>query len=270
MIAVAEAARNIVCTGGKPVAITNCLNFGNPYNTEVYWQFVHTIKGMGAACTKFGTPVTGGNVSFYNQSNIAGEIIPVYPTPTIGMLGIMDDVNDLMTLDFKAKGDLIYVIGEFHNDLGSSEYLQTIKGIQYSPAPYFDLDTELKTQELVADLITKNWILSAHDLSEGGLFTALLESAMVNNLGFSVNYNSSYRRDAYWFGEAQSRILVSISGESTEEEIENFEAELWESKLIWTFIGEVTDGNISIDDTDFGPISTWKTAYNNTIGNIMN
>src|SRR4029079_6987319 len=107
-IAVAEAARNIVCSGGEPSAITNCLNFGNPYNKEVYWQFVHAIKGMGKACEKFQTPVTGGNVSFYNQSSDEG---PVFPTPTIGMLGILKDKKNRMTLDFKNTGDLIFLIG---------------------------------------------------------------------------------------------------------------------------------------------------------------
>jgi phosphoribosylformylglycinamidine synthase subunit PurL len=121
-IAVSEAARNIVCSGGEPSAVTNCLNFGNPYNPEVYWQFVGAIKGMSSACLKFETPVTGGNVSFYNQSSYEG---PVFPTPTIGMLGILKDKNNRMTLDFKQQGDLIYLIGESKNDLASSEYIIT-------------------------------------------------------------------------------------------------------------------------------------------------
>ncbi len=119
-IAVAEAARNITCAGGEPVAITNCLNFGNPYVPEVYWHFVEAIKGMGEACIKFETPVTGGNVSFYNQSSDEG---PVFPTPTIGMLGVLDNTETLTTLDFKAEGDLIYLIGESVNDIASSQYL---------------------------------------------------------------------------------------------------------------------------------------------------
>jgi phosphoribosylformylglycinamidine synthase len=265
MIAVAEAARNIVCTGGKPVAITNCLNFGNPYNTEVYWQFVNVIKGMGAACAKFGTPVTGGNVSFYNQSTIGGDIVPVYPTPTIGMLGMLDDVSKLMTLDFKAAGDLIYLIGEPQNDLGSSEYLQTIKNVQHSNAPYFKLEAEFELQTLIAELIETDWLLSAHDVSEGGLFTTLLESAMVRNLGFAVKNDPDFRLDAYWFGEAQSRVVVSIEADRYEE----FEAQLWDSKISFCHVGEVTEGIISIDTTDFGTIDTWKTAYNTTIEKVM-
>jgi phosphoribosylformylglycinamidine synthase len=130
MIAVAEAARNIVCSGGQPLGVTNCLNFGNPYDPEVYYQFVNAIKGMGEACRKFDTPVTGGNVSFYNQ-NPDG---PVYPTPTIGMVGLLENVENKMTLDFKTEGDVIYLIGSANNDIASSQYLSKIVGIEFSPA----------------------------------------------------------------------------------------------------------------------------------------
>jgi phosphoribosylformylglycinamidine synthase II len=133
-IAVSEAARNIVCSGGLPSAVTNCLNFGNPYNPEVYWQFVGSIKGMGKACLKFETPVTGGNVSFYNQSSYEG---PVFPTPTIGMIGLVPDKTNQTTLDFKKEGDAIYLIGENKNDISSSEYLYSFHKIKNTPAPYF-------------------------------------------------------------------------------------------------------------------------------------
>ncbi|HAP30714.1 MAG TPA: phosphoribosylformylglycinamidine synthase subunit PurL, partial [Flavobacteriales bacterium] len=139
-MAVAEAARNIVCSGGVPSAITNCLNFGNPYNPEVYWQFVGAIKGMSKACLKFKTPVTGGNVSFYNQTAIDGNEVPVFPTPTIGMLGIVEDKKHIMSLDFKGKSDLIYLLGESHNNISSSEYLASYHGIKASSTPPFDLD----------------------------------------------------------------------------------------------------------------------------------
>ena len=139
MIAVAEAARNIVCSGGEPLGITNCLNFGNPFDPELYYQFVYAVKGMGDACRKFDTPVTGGNVSFYNQ-NPDGA---VYPTPTIGMVGVIDDMENRMTLDFKQAGDVIYVIGKNTGDISSSEYLHKLCKVEYSPAPYFDLNEEL-------------------------------------------------------------------------------------------------------------------------------
>ncbi|HXC06671.1 MAG TPA: phosphoribosylformylglycinamidine synthase subunit PurL, partial [Bacteroidia bacterium] len=165
-IAVAEAARNIACSGGEPSGVTNCLNFGNPYNPEVYWQFVGAIKGMGAACTKFSTPVTGGNVSFYNQSSFEG---PVFPTPTIGMLGILQDKTNRMTLGFKNEGDIIYMIGDSHNCIASSEYLYSFHGIKNSPAPYFNLDEEYSAHQAVKALIKEKLILSAHDVSDGGL-----------------------------------------------------------------------------------------------------
>jgi phosphoribosylformylglycinamidine synthase len=144
MIAVSEAARNITVSGGIPSAVTNCLNFGNPYNPESYWQFVGAIKGMSAACLKFETPVTGGNVSFYNQTVKNGFEVPVFPTPTIGMIGILENKGNVMSLDFKQKGDLIFIIGDSHNDISSSEYLATYHGVKESPAPYFDLEKELQ------------------------------------------------------------------------------------------------------------------------------
>ena len=147
MIAVAEAARNIVCSGGEPLGVTNCLNFGNPYDPEVYYQFVHAIKGMGEACRKFDTPVTGGNVSFYNQ-NPDG---PVYPTPTIGMVGLVEDMSKAMTLNFKEEGDVIFVVGALKNDINCSEYLHNICGVQYSPAPYFEIDEEYNLQQTVKE-----------------------------------------------------------------------------------------------------------------------
>ena len=156
-IAVAEAARNITCAGGEPVAITNCLNFGNPYVPEVYWQFVSAIKGMSEACTKFQTPVTGGNVSFYNQSSDEG---PVFPTPTIGMLGVLDDKNTLMTSNFKAEGDLIYLIGESQNDIASSQYLASFHNVTAAPAPYFDLEKEYDMHQVVKQLIKEKLIQS--------------------------------------------------------------------------------------------------------------
>jgi phosphoribosylformylglycinamidine synthase subunit PurL len=151
MIAISEAARNIVCSGGKPLAITNCLNFGNPYNPEVYYQFVNAIKGMGDACKAFGTPVTGGNVSFYNQSQIDGKAVPVYPTPTIGMLGIMEDSSRIMTIPFKAEGDLIYMLGKAPATFGISEYLRNNHHIEHAPAPHFEIEEELELHSIVSN-----------------------------------------------------------------------------------------------------------------------
>jgi phosphoribosylformylglycinamidine synthase II len=259
MIAVSEAARNIVCSGGQPLGVTNCLNFGNPYDPGVYYQFVHAIKGMGEACRKFDTPVTGGNVSFYNQ-NPDG---PVYPTPTIGMVGLLEDINARMTLDFKNEGDVIYVLGKMTGDINSSEYLHRVHEVDFSPAPYFQLDEEYKLQQKLAELINKKLVRSAHDVSEGGLFVTLCESAFNCDLGFSVITNSSIRKDAWLFGEGQSRVTVSVSLEKTEQ-FENMLQDMPFEK-----IGVVTTGEIVIDGDFWGTIDWWQEKYDTAIENYL-
>ena len=262
MIAVAEAARNIVCSGGEPLGVTNCLNFGNPYDPEVYWQFTNAIKGMGEACVKFDTPVTGGNVSFYNQSPDG----PVYPTPTIGMVGLLNSAADKMTMNFKNVGDVIYLLGESKNDISSSEYLHKIIGEEYSPCPYFDLDKEFNLQQALLQLIKEKQILSAHDVSEGGLFTTLLESAFIQNFGFSVAQNDkTIRSDAYWFGEAQSRVVVSVS----DEQEAAFLAALAGKNIPAAKLGVVTENNIEINNENWDGIGYWKGKYDNVIGGFM-
>lgn len=261
MIAVSEAARNIVCSGGVPVAITNCLNFGNPYNPEVYYQFVEAIKGMGEACRKFDTPVTGGNVSFYNQS----EDGPVYPTPTIGMVGVLDNLDQKMSIGFKHAGDTIYMLGAAHNDINCSEYLHHIIGATHSPAPYFDLDEEYKLQQTVANLISMKLVKSAHDISEGGMFACLLESAMANGLGFTIETGNDIRKDAALFGEAQSRVIVSVNTDLCA----LFEAEL--KGLPFTKLGTVNaQKEIMVDGDNWGYISDWKEAYDTALEKMLN
>jgi phosphoribosylformylglycinamidine synthase len=253
MIAVAEAARNIVCAGGEPVAITNCLNFGNPYNPEVYYQFAEAIRGMGEACRTFETPVTGGNVSFYNQYSQNGETLPVYPTPTIGMLGLLDDYDQLMTLDFKNEGDVIYLLGTSRDDLGSSEYLRTVHSVAFSHCPYFDLKEEYALQQTLKKAIRLNILASVHDVSEGGLFNNLLESAMPRKLGFEITANASVRKDAWLFGESQSRVVVSVSPEHSAT-LERF---LSEEGVPFETVGTVKGADIKVDGEDFGAIDTW-------------
>jgi len=261
-IAVAEAARNITCAGGEPVAITNCLNFGNPYVPEVYWQFVGSIKGMSTACTKFETPVTGGNVSFYNQSSDEG---PVFPTPTIGMLGVMDDLSTLTRSDFRNEGDLIYLIGESKNDISSSQYLASFHKISTSPAPYFDLEKEYAMHQVMKQLIREKLLVSAHDVSDGGLYIALLESALPNSLGFSVETDSEIRKDAFLFGEAQGRVVVSIKPENQEALVELIAT----SETEFSFLGTVTSGELKIDDADFGSIKEASAFYDNVLHDIL-
>lgn len=262
MIAVAEAARNIVCSGGEPIGVTNCLNFGNPYDPEVYYQFVKAVTGMGDACRKFNTPVTGGNVSFYNQ-NPEG---PVYPTPTIGMVGVIDDLDNRMTMDYKKTGDFIVLIGEQRNDIASSEYLHKIRGVEYSPAPAFNLFEEYQVQQFVAGAIRNKQILSAHDISEGGLIVTLIEKGFNRNLGFAVEASVSGRNDAYWLGEAQSRVVVTCSAEQLAE----LQGDAMEKGIGCTVIGKVTDGAISVNGADWGNIAAWKNKYDTAIENIIN
>lgn len=263
-IAVAEAARNIVCSGGEPSAVTNCLNFGNPYNPEVYWQFVGSIKGMSKSCEKFKTPVTGGNVSFYNQSVIGGKEEAVFPTPTIGMIGILP-VNNHMTLNFKNEGDLIYMVGTHKNCIGSSEYLSAIHKITLSNSPAFDLDEEYNVQQTTKALIKNSLIESAHDCADGGLFVALLEASLNNKLGFAIKYNNSVRKDAFLFGEAQSRIVVSVKPENKAA----FEALCAEHNQSVEQLGTVTGGSCSVGPDNFGSISKLKAVYMNGLTQHM-
>ena len=262
MIAVAEAARNIVCSGGVPLGVTNCLNFGNPYDPQVYFQFVEAVKGMGEACKKFDTPVTGGNVSFYNQ-NPDGA---VYPTPTIGMVGVLDSYEDKMTLGFKQHGDLIYLVGQSNNDINCSEYLHKICAVEYSPAPHFDLDEEFSVQQAILKLISHKLIESAHDISEGGLFITLLESGFVAGLGFEATQDdSSLRADAFWFGESQSRVVVSVSPSMQDA----FESMLAASGIKSALLGKVKGKDVVINGDNWGTIASWKSPYDEKIGSLM-
>ena len=261
MIAVSEAARNIVCSGAEPIGVTNCLNFGNPYDPEVYYQFVKAIEGMGEACKKFNTPVTGGNVSFYNQ-NPDG---PVYPTPTIGMVGILDDFDNRMTLNFKNEGDSIVLIGTQKNDIGCSEYLHKIKKIQYSPAPFFDIDEEFAVQKFLASIIKEKLIVSAHDLSEGGLIVALFESAFYNDFGFDINADINIRKDAFWFGEAQSRILISCNNDK----LQSLKNKAASAGINIAILGKATNGDITINNENWSDINEWKYLYDTSIEKIL-
>jgi len=260
-IAVSEAARNIVCSGGEPLAITNCLNFGNPYNPEVYWQFVGAIKGMGNACSKFGTPVTGGNVSFYNQTQVGGVVEPIYPTPTIGMLGLINNKNHIMTMSFKNKGDMIFMVGESKDDISSSEYLNAYHKVTKSPAPYFDLDTEYKLQQIIKGLIHTNLIHSAHDVSDGGLFISLIESALINGFGFDITTDSDIRSDAFLFGESQSRVVISVTPNKENQFIDY----MIKQGFPFLALGHVTKGEIRIDDTSYGFIEDIKKTFDETL-----
>ncbi len=265
MMAVAEAARNLACTGARPLAVTNCLNFGNPYQPEVYWQFVKAIQGMGDACRKFNTPVTGGNVSFYNQSQIGDTTEPVYPTPTIGMIGLLDDVEQRLGLRFQAEGDLLYLLGGHAREMGSSEYLRRLHAVEYSPAPYFDLEEAFRLVEGLLHLNEAKLLRSAHDLSEGGLWQALLESAVASDMGLEVHLPAGERKDRVLFGESQNRVLVSVAPEQAE----NFEKKMSELGIPFAALGKTGGQLLQIDGENFGNLSDWRANYRETLKRIV-
>jgi phosphoribosylformylglycinamidine synthase subunit PurL len=234
-IAVAEAARNVVCSGAKPLAITDCLNFGNPEKPEIFWQLEKAVDGMSEACRALGTPVISGNVSLYNETN--GEAI--YPTPVVGMVGLIEDIRHITTQAFKQAGDLIYVIGEAKQDFGGSELQKLLEGRIFGKAPAIDLETEAKRQRELLAAIQAGVVASAHDIAEGGFAVALAECVMSAADGLGAKVTVDGDMTAQLFSETQSRFIVSVKKEHREK----FE-QLVEAKLI----GEVTnDGTLLIE-----------------------
>lgn len=208
-MAVAEATRNLSCTGAEPMAITDCLNFGNPEKPEIFWQFKQAVLGMSEACRVLETPVVSGNVSFYNETK--GQA--VYPTPTVGAVGLLEDVDQRCSLGFKQEGDLIYLLGPFTQHVGASEYLSLVHGTDAGPVPDIDLNLEKQVQETCRALIREGLLQSAHDLSEGGMAAALAESCISGRIGAKIYMEAdelhNRRGDAVLFGEGPSRIIVS-------------------------------------------------------------
>ncbi|RMF36408.1 MAG: phosphoribosylformylglycinamidine synthase subunit PurL [Chlorobiota bacterium] len=211
MIAVAEAARNCVCAGAQPVAITNCLNFGDPYDPEVYWQFRQAVLGMGQMCRLLDTPVTGGNVSFYNQS----QHNAIYPTPTIGMLGIIESLEHITPSGFERDGDVVYLVGWHSDRLDGSELVVMLQGELLGAAPPFDAQYEVQLQRALLQAIRKRLVRSAHDTAEGGLAVALAEAAIVGGVGATVELPFPATL-GHLFGEAQSRVIVTVDPGDTD------------------------------------------------------
>ncbi len=234
-IAVAEAARNVVCTGAEPLAITNCLNFGNPYKPEMFYLFREAVAGMGEACRVFDTPVTGGNVSFYNESPDSA----VYPTPVIGMVGLVENVEHMTTVNFKQAGDLIYLLGETRPEIGGSEFLKQYYGAVMGEAPNIDLEFEKKLQHALLQAIRKGWIRSAHDCADGGIAVTLAESCIVHRhepIGARILTGMVTMRPEWWlFSESQSRVVVSIEPENQQP----FEQFFRQQGIPITFLGTV-------------------------------
>ncbi|KAF0141010.1 MAG: phosphoribosylformylglycinamidine synthase II [Stygiobacter sp.] len=263
-IAVAESARNVVCTGAIPLAITNCLNFGNPYKPENYWQFKKAIEGMGEACRFFNTPVTGGNVSFYNESPDAA----VYPTPTIGMVGLIEDIDNVTTAQFKNEGDLVYVLGEDYEEIGGSEYLKTVHNLVTGEIPKIDLQTEKDLHTTVLHLIENELIESAHDVSDGGILCALAECCIIDAekpIGAKVHVPIKKREDFSFFSESQSRVIVSVK----EENKEKFEETAAKSFTPYTLLGVTGRNNLSLNDQYEFSLTHLIDLYYNSISKKM-
>jgi phosphoribosylformylglycinamidine (FGAM) synthase-like enzyme len=265
MIAVAEAARNIVCSGGEPVALANGLNFGDPGDLQVYHDFTECVKGIRQISEKMQVPVVAGNVSFNNVTRRAHTSVSVQPTPVIGMVGMIGSQEDMTSVSFRAKGDMIYMLGRSSNDLSGSEYLSAIHLVEETAAPEFDLDHEMKLQQIMRTLIHDGMVLSAHDVSLGGLFVALVECCLPNNLGFDITSPAEVRTDAFLFGESQSRIVVSVSA-NAETAFLDF---MMEQQFPFSALGHVTKQELRIDDSSFGFITDYARGFENALGSLM-
>jgi phosphoribosylformylglycinamidine synthase len=262
-IAVAESARNVVCSGAKPMAITNCLNFGNPYKPEVYWTFKEALGGMGDACRTLNTPVTGGNVSFYNENPNSA----IFPSPIIGMLGVIEDVEKHVTTPaFKNEGDIILYIGADRKGLGGSEYLKEIHGLTTGNAPELDLDFEVKLQTALLTAIQTGLITAAHDISDGGLATTLTEMAIFGNKGAQLSVETlSGSRHEILFSEAQSGVVITISAPELQRVKDHFE----KSEVPVYELGVVKNDKLEIKDLISLKVSTAAEIYEYVIPKAM-
>jgi phosphoribosylformylglycinamidine synthase len=239
-IAVAEAARNLTCSGARPLAVTDNLNFGNPYKPENFWQLREAVEGIAQACRAFETPVTGGNVSLYNESP-AGV---VDPTPTIGMVGLIDEERHITTQWFKNAGDVVILAGQAGNELGGSQFLKVCHGRKQGPPPHVDLELEIKVQNAVRDLIREGLVKSAHDCSEGGLAVTLTECCLNPSgfLGVDVDLNFSDTATEILFNESQSRIVISVAADNAEKAM----SILQERRVPCRQLGKVGDDELRI------------------------
>ena len=266
-IAVAEAARNVACSGAKPLAVTNCLNFGNPMKPEIFWQFRKAVEGISEACRALETPVTGGNVSFYNESPKGA----IYPTPTIGMVGILEDIELRIPSFFQNVGDSIYLLGETFEELGGSQYLLVEHGLRLGVPPRLDLKKERALQNLILDCAKARLLKSCHDLSDGGLAVAISESLLgkvSHPLGARVNldFGNHLRRDALLFGETQSRVLISLNP-SKERELET---QAKQYGVPYFKIGQIAESGLQIQSlVDLSSTQIEKT-YRDAIPRRMN
>lgn len=269
VIAVAEAARNLVCSGAKPLAITDCLNFGNPEKPEIMWQFEQSVQGISDACRALNTPVISGNVSFYNDT----KGMSIFPTPIIGMVGIILSAEQYITQYFKDEGDIIILLGSNKEELGGSEYLKVIHDIERGNPPEIDLNLEVRIQRTLLDAHKIGLIKSAHDCSEGGLVVTLSESCISNKdrkIGAVIDLNENMRTDALLFGETQSRIIITASSAK----IDSLKNVLEGYKIPYTLIGKVGGERLIINNNSSRlidiPIDNLNNAWRDSIRNMMN
>ncbi|WP_425145625.1 phosphoribosylformylglycinamidine synthase subunit PurL [Deinococcus sp.] len=270
--AVAEAARNLACVGATPLAITDNLNFGNPHRPEVYHQMQRAVQGIGDACRALKTPVTGGNVSLYNQyvDQATGRTVAIHPTPTIGMVGVLPDISKRATLGLKAAGQGLYLLGHLGDSIGASQYLETVHGLEAGRVPPLDLGLEQTVIDGVLALIRAGLTDTAHDCSEGGLGVALAEMALERGVGLTVQLDADARPDALLFGEAHSRVLVAVTAEHTEAA----EAKLTELGVPFIRLGESGGETVTISlprqDVQLSvKIAALASAYENTLREIL-
>jgi phosphoribosylformylglycinamidine synthase len=260
-IAVAEAARNVVATGAQPLAVTDCLNFGNPEKPENFWQFREAILGMSEACVKLDTPVVGGNVSFYNEWQKGA----IYPTPVVGMLGLIEDVDKRMTANFKKDGHVVAIIGETLPELGGSEYLKIIHNKVAGRPPALDLTKELSLHKAVLEAIKLGLIKSAHDLSEGGLGVALAECCMLGNIGASINAGKGkihhLEMNEWLWSETQSRMLVSLA----EKSMFLLDRVAHTHRVPVSYIGRIGGNDLVIDDILDVPVKELNQAWRGSL-----
>ncbi|MFA5367589.1 MAG: AIR synthase-related protein, partial [Dehalococcoidia bacterium] len=256
-IAVAEAARNLVCCGARPLAVTDGLNFGNPFNPEIYWQFVKAVEGITKACKYFGLPVISGNVSFNNE-NPKGA---VYPTPVIGMVGVIDNVKNVTSSDFKQEGDTVLLIGKNKEEIGGSQYLNIIHDIRKGTPPSLDLKTEKNMQDAVLEIIDQRLASSAHDCSDGGLAVALAECCILGGHGAVITVNDKMRTDALLFGESQSRVIISAAPKNREK----IKAICKKHGVPCASIGEVKGDSLIINDSIKVKVARLQSAHSQAI-----
>jgi phosphoribosylformylglycinamidine synthase len=272
-IAVAESARNVVCSGARPVAITNCLNFGNPMKPDVFWQFHQSVNGMIASCKALNTPVTGGNVSFYNESPKAA----IYPTPTVGMVGILDDLSKRVPSHFQNEGDILFLAGDTYDEIGGSHYLMIEHGLKKGLPPRLDLAKEKALQNFILAMGDSCLLKSCHDLAEGGLAVALAESCFGKEEGIGAVVDQldlvtpraadkkSLRKDSLLFGESQSRVLITVKPEHKEEilrKAKSFSVPLYQ-------IGRTGGKELHVGDAIRAKIADLREIYDSAIPKKM-